>query len=74
MGQPGGFSLFFQTIKWYDLGEFVSQDGMLDVDTALLENQRVGCGRLKASEWTNSTLDNTQESMMDHEDSSIVAV
>lgn len=73
MGHPGGYSLFFQTIKWYDLGEFVGQDGMLDVDIALLENQRVSCGRLKATDRTGSTLDNTQESM-ELEDSSVVAV
>ena len=46
---------------------------MLDVDLALLENQRVSCGRLKAIDRTGSTLENTQESM-ELEDSSVVAV
>lgn len=65
--------MFVQTIKWYDLGEFVNAEGMLDVDIALLENQRAGCGRLRAIDRSSSTLENTQESM-GLEDSSLVAL
>jgi hypothetical protein len=73
MGHPGGYSMFVQTIQWYDLGEFVNAEGMLDVDIALLENQRAFCGRLRAIDRSSSTLENTQESM-GLEDSSIVSL
>lgn len=73
MGRPGGFSLFVQTIRWYDLREFVDDEGMLDVDTALLGNQRVLFGRLRAIDGTSSTLENTHESV-GLEDSSIVGL
>ena len=46
---------------------------MLDVDIALLENQRAGCGRLREIDRSSSTLENTQESM-GLEDSSLVAL
>jgi hypothetical protein len=65
--------MFVQTIKWYDLGEFVDSEGMLDVDITLLENQRALFGRLKAIDGTSSTLENTQE-RIGLEDSSIFAL
>lgn len=72
-GNPGGYSLFCQTVAWYDLAEFVNEQGMLDVDLALLQNQRVRCGRLTAPAKTSSTHDMTQESM-GRDDSSQVAL
>ena len=65
--------MFVQTIRWYDLREFVDDEGMLDVDTALLGNQRVLFGRLRAIDGTSSTLENTHESV-GLEDSSIVGL
>lgn len=53
--------MFFQTIGWYDLGEFVSKTGMLEVDTALLENQRVRCAKLRGIDRTSSPRESTEE-------------
>ena len=53
--------MFFQTIEWYDLGDFVSKKGMLEADTALLENQRVQCAKLRGIDRTSSTRESTEE-------------